>query len=207
MRLSIAALLDEPRSVLFSGTAAAGFRRSATAGPFMSTPPRIASLGHVGIFVEDVERSLAFYRDLLGLTVTDADVENGLYFLSARPDEEHHEFLICRGRSAPRDARLLQQVSFRCATLEDVVAYWERFKAAGVVFDRVVSHGNAVGMYFFDPDGNRCEVYWPTGLQARQTFLAQIDLSRPVDELLGEIKRYVDRYGGTGYVDPVLLRN
>lgn len=29
--------------------------------------PRIASLGHVGIFVEDVERSLAFYRDLLGL--------------------------------------------------------------------------------------------------------------------------------------------
>ena len=30
--------------------------------------PRIASLGHVGIFVDDVDRSLRFYRDLLGLT-------------------------------------------------------------------------------------------------------------------------------------------
>jgi catechol 2,3-dioxygenase-like lactoylglutathione lyase family enzyme len=173
----------------------------------MSTTPRIASLGHVGIFVEDVERSLVFYRDLLGLYVTDADVANGMYFLSSRPDEEHHEFLICRGRTAPRDARLIQQVSFRCATFEDVIAYWQRFKAAGVIFDRIVSHGNAVGVYFFDPDGNRCEVYWPTGLQARQTFLAPIDLSRPVADLLSDIKACVEAYGSTGYVDPVLLRN
>lgn len=169
--------------------------------------PRIASLGHVGIYVEDVERSLAFYRDLLGLFVTDADEPNGMYFLSSRPDEEHHEFLVCRGRTAARDVRLIQQVSFRCAALEDVISYWERLKAAGVEFDRIVSHGNAVGVYFFDPDGNRCEVYWPTGLQARQTFLAQIDLTRPVDELMTEIKAKVARYGATGYVDPALLRN
>ena len=49
--------------------------------------PRIASLGHVGIFVDDVDRSLRFYRDLLGLTLTDADENNGMYFLSSRPDE------------------------------------------------------------------------------------------------------------------------
>jgi catechol 2,3-dioxygenase-like lactoylglutathione lyase family enzyme len=79
--------------------------------------PHIASLGHVGIFVEDVERSLAFYRDLLGLTLTDADEKNGMYFFSARPDQEHHEFLVCRGRTAPRDVRLIQQVSFRCPSL------------------------------------------------------------------------------------------
>lgn len=173
----------------------------------MAHEPRIASLGHVGIFVEDLERSLTFYRDLLGLTVTDADVDNGMYFLSARPGDEHHEFLICRGRSAPRDARLIQQVSFRCASLDDVIAYWERLKAAGVEFDRIVSHGNAVGVYFFDPDHNRCEVYWPTGLEARQTFLARIDLSRPVDELMADIKALVATYGATGYVDPALLRN
>jgi catechol 2,3-dioxygenase-like lactoylglutathione lyase family enzyme len=173
----------------------------------MPHQPRIAALGHVGIFVDDVERSLAFYRDLLGLTVTDADQNNGMYFMSARPDEEHHEFLICKGRTAPGNARLIQQVSFRCASLEDVIAYWERLRDAGVEFDRIVSHGNAVGVYFFDPDRNRCEVYWPTGLQARQTFLAQIDLARPVAELMAEIKASVNEYGATGYVDPVLLRN
>lgn len=169
--------------------------------------PRISGLGHVGIFVDDVERSLAFYRDLLGLTVTDIDEKNGMYFLSSQPDHEHHEFLICRGRTAPRDARLLQQVSFRCPGIEDVIAFWERMKAAGVEFDRVVSHGIAVGVYFFDPDHNRCEVYWATGLPARQTFLQQLDLSRPVDELMVEIREYAEKYRDTGYVDPALLRN
>lgn len=173
----------------------------------MRMQPRISSLGHVGIYVEDVNRSLDFYTNLLGLTVTDGDEKNGMYFLSSRPHEEHHEFLVCRGRTAPRDARLLQQLSFRCASLEDVIAFWRRLKAAGVEFDRVVSHGNAVGVYFFDPDHNRCEVYWATGLQARQTFLAQIDLTRPVDELMTQIAASVEKYGDTGYVDPALLRN
>jgi len=59
--------------------------------------PKIARLGHVGLFVEDVARSLAFYRDVLGLVLTDADEQNGMYFLSARPAEDHHEFLLCAG--------------------------------------------------------------------------------------------------------------
>lgn len=171
------------------------------------TAPRIASLGHVGIFVENIDRSIAFYRDLLGLTVTDYDEKAGMCFLSSRPDVEHHEFLLCRGRTAPRDGRLLQQVSFRCPSLADVIGYWERLKAAGIEFDRIVSHGNAVGVYFFDPDHNRCEVYWPTGLPARQTYLAKIDLSRPVDELLAEIRAHVEQHGERGFVDPALLRN
>jgi catechol 2,3-dioxygenase-like lactoylglutathione lyase family enzyme len=63
----------------------------------MDSSPRIAGLGHVGIFVNDLDRSRAFDRDVLGLTVTDNDEANGMIFLSSRPDEEHHEFLICRG--------------------------------------------------------------------------------------------------------------
>jgi catechol 2,3-dioxygenase-like lactoylglutathione lyase family enzyme len=169
--------------------------------------PKIARLGHVGVFVEDVERSLAFYRDLLGLTVTDADEKNGMYFMSARPNEEHHEFLICRGRTAPRDVRLLQQVSFRCDSLEDVIGFYQRMVEAKVRFDRIVSHGNAVGIYFFDPDGNRCEVYWATGFEAKQTYLAPVDLTRAPEELIAEIKAHVARYGETGFVDPALLRN
>lgn len=169
--------------------------------------PRIGSLGHVGIFVEDVERSLAFYRDLLGLTLTDADERAGMYFMSARPDEEHHEFLICRGRTAPRDVRLVQQISFRCESLDDVIGFYHRMKGAGVEFDRIVSHGNAIGIYFFDPDHNRCEVYWPTGLPARQTYLAPVDLEAPPETILAGIRAHVAQHGATGFVDPALLRN
>jgi len=130
-----------------------------------------------------------------------------MYFLSSRPAYEHHEFLICRGRTASRDARLVQQVSFRCERLEDVLGFYRKMKDAGVEFDRIVSHGNAIGIYFFDPDHNRCEVYWPTGLEAHQTYLAPIDLERPADELLAEVRAHVAKYGATGYVDPSLLRN
>ena len=30
--------------------------------------PKVTSLGHMGVHVRDIERSVAFYRDILGLT-------------------------------------------------------------------------------------------------------------------------------------------
>ena len=33
--------------------------------------PKVTSLGHMGFHVRDMERSVAFYRDVLGLTVSD----------------------------------------------------------------------------------------------------------------------------------------
>ena len=154
--------------------------------------PHIGSLGHVGLFVEDVDRSLAFYRDLLGLTLTDADEKAGMYFLSARPDAEHHEFLICRGRTAPRDARLVQQVSFRCDTLADVIGFYHRMKAANVTFDRIVSHGNAIGIYFFDPEGNRNEVYYRVERDVRQPFRKSIDLDQAADAVWADAERLLN---------------
>ena len=125
-----------------------------------------------------------------------------MVFMSARPAEEHHEFLLCRGRNVDdRDALLLQQVSFRRDTLEDVIGFYERLKGRDVEFDMVVSHGNAVGVYFRDPEGNRLEVYCATGLEARQPYLEKIDLSRPPSEIMEGIKAHVAKYGATGTVD------
>ena len=168
--------------------------------------PSIARLGHVGIHARDVEKEKAFYRDVLGLRVTDEDPEVGMIFMSARPEEEHHEFLICGGRNVDdEDALLLQQVSFRCNSLEDVIGYYRRFRERGVPLDMVVSHGNAVGVYFRDPEGNRCEVYWATGLRARQPYLEKIDLDRPADEILRDIRESVAKHGETGMMDPSAL--
>jgi hypothetical protein len=110
--------------------------------------------------------------------VTDEDPNLGMVFMSARPEEEHHEVLLCGGRNVDdRDAMLLQQVSFRCDSLEDVVGFYNRLKEHDVQFDMVVSHGNAVGVYFRDPEGNRLEVYCATGLRARQPYLERVDLT------------------------------
>jgi catechol-2,3-dioxygenase len=167
-----------------------------------SPRPRVAELGHVGIRCFDVQHQLAFYTDVLGLTVTDHDERLGNYFLSARPYEEHHELLLAQGRDVDVSARLIQQISFRCETLDDLIGLHRRIEQSGAEFDMIVSHGNAIGVYFFDPEGNRLEVYWQTGLEARQPFVEHIDIRTPTDDLLASIRASVERYGGTGFTEP-----
>ena len=167
--------------------------------------PSIERLGHVGIHVTDLDRSVRFYRDLLGLTVTDEDPKAGMVFMSARPEVEHHELLLCRGRTATRDTMLVQQISFRCPSLQDVQDYYRRLRDNGVQIDMTVSHGNAIAVYFYDPDGNRCEAYWGTGLEARQPYLVGVDLDQPADTLIAEVEESVRKYADTGYVEPRFL--
>src|SRR5260370_27109881 len=103
-------------------------------------PPSIARLGHVGIHAFDIEKERAFYQDVLGLQVTDEDPVMGMVFMSAQPEEEHHEFLICGGRNVQdKDALLLQQVSFRCNSLEDGIGYYHPLQENHVQLGMIVS--------------------------------------------------------------------
>ncbi|MEV5411097.1 VOC family protein [Thermopolyspora sp. NPDC052614] len=171
-----------------------------------STRPKVAELGHVGIRCFDVAKQLDFYTGVLGLVVTDHDADLGNYFLSARPDDEHHELLLTKGRDVAVGGRLIQQISFRCESFEDVVGLYRRLKEYGTKFDMIVSHGNAIGVYFFDPEGNRTEVYWRTGLVARQPFIETIDIETPPDRLMDAIRASVAKYGASGFTEESYLR-
>jgi catechol-2,3-dioxygenase len=164
--------------------------------------PAIAILGHIGLRCFDVELMRAFYCDVLGFAQTDEDPAAGFVFLSAQPQAEHHQVLLTRGRTAVESGGIIQQLSFRCETLDDVLGYYERFRTAGVRIDMIVSHGNAVGIYFFDPEENRCEVYWDTGLAAKQPFVDPIDLSQPAETVMAAVRERVAAFGATGYQDP-----
>lgn len=48
-----------------------------------------------------------FYERVLGLTVTDEDPGQGMVFVSSRPEQEHHEMVLAQGRTAPREAKLI----------------------------------------------------------------------------------------------------
>src|SRR5277367_4610491 len=113
--LGAGAFSSSPMTCDNEGTAVATLRRRRRGGNMISR------LGHVGIHVRDLATSRRFYSELLGLTVTDENPEMELVFLSARPEVEHHELLLCGGRDAGLDERLVQQISFRCDTLEDVI--------------------------------------------------------------------------------------
>ncbi|MBI2359265.1 MAG: VOC family protein [Deltaproteobacteria bacterium] len=146
---------------------------------------QVSSLGHVGLYVHDVERSKAFYRDILGLKVSDESERSGAVFLTAKDRlDEHHELMLVPGR---RDGKVIQQISFRCASLADVKEIYRLLVERKVPINRAVSHGNAVGVYFQDPDGNQVEAYWPTGVDWPQPFGKPIDLSAPDEVILANL--------------------
>ena len=147
--------------------------------------PQVSALGHVGIYVDDLMKQRDFYSRVMGLKITDEDLENrGMVFLSARPEEEHHEFVLMKGRSAPPDARLVQQLSFTVDSIAELKEFYRLFQKEGVRIQRVVSHGNAFGMYSLDPEGNTFEIYYKTGLPVPQPHGEPIDLEKMSDEEL-----------------------
>lgn len=143
--------------------------------------PRVTGLGHVGLFVRDPAPMVDFYHHFLGMQVTDRGDKDWIVFLSARPEQEHHELALM---TAPERRSEVQQVSFTVGSLADLRDFYRQIQERGYPVDRVVNHGIAFGCYFRDPEGNRIEIYWPTGKDYPQPHGDPIDLSRPEEELL-----------------------
>lgn len=148
--------------------------------------PKVSRLGHTGIYVRDLDTMRAFYTRVLGLTVTDEDTNRGMVFMSSRPKEEHHEFVIMRGRTGPDDAQVVQQISWHVADLETLLEFHRALQAEGVTVEREITHGIAIAIYFLDPEGNRIEVYWATEHDIPQPFGRPVDLDKPADEVLAQ---------------------
>ena len=147
--------------------------------------PKVSGLGNVGIYVDDLMKQRDFYSRVLGLEIADEDLEQrGMVFLSAHPEEEHHEFVLMKGRSAPADVKVIQQLSFKVDTLAELKEFHRVFKEEGVEIQRTVSHGNAFGMYALDPEGNTIEVYYKTGFPVPQPHGEPVDLESSEEELL-----------------------
>jgi catechol-2,3-dioxygenase len=151
--------------------------------------PRVTGLGHVGIYVRDLERMVAFYRDLLGMQVTKQNWRAGVVFLSADPQAVDHEIALMRGRPAADEPKLIQQISMRVSTLDDLRAFRRKLVADGYRIESVVNHASAIGCYFFDPEGNRTEVFWVTGRPCWVPTANPIDIEQPDAAVLAEVDR------------------
>lgn len=148
----------------------------------MSEIARVASLGHVGISVGEMDKMVDFYTRVLGLTVTDAGGPAArLVFLSADPAREQHEFVLA---VAPERRTNAQQISFAVSTLDDLrqlhQAIRDHPESSNI---RVTNRGIAISCTFEDPENNRIEVYWPTGVDYVQPEVQPIDLELSNEEV------------------------
>lgn len=149
----------------------------------MANPP--LEFSHVGIHVRDMELMAGFYQRVLGLVVTDRGHLPGreLTFMSANP-REHHQVVLASGRTGSGDEKVINQISFRVATLEQLQQMfgWLQQEPGPSQF-RAVSHGNAWTLYFHDPEGNRIELFVDSPWYVRQPCSEPLDLTLPADEI------------------------
>jgi hypothetical protein len=79
------------------------------------------------------------------------------------PESVDHEIALMGGRPDSADPHLINQISMRVGSLDDLRVMRRRLVAEGYRIEGVVNHASAIGCYFFDPEGNRTEVFWVTG--------------------------------------------
>src|SRR6476661_1375490 len=83
-----------------------------------ATMARVAGLGHIGIYVRDLDRMVEFYRDFMGMQVTKRNAAGNMAFLSSDPQASDHEIALMRGRPEGENPKLIDQISLRVETLD-----------------------------------------------------------------------------------------
>jgi catechol 2,3-dioxygenase len=118
-------------------------------------------IGHVHLKVSDLDRALAFWRDLIGLEVQQRMGAQAV-FLSA--DGYHHHIALntweSAGGSAPRRGSTgLYHVALLYPDRPALARALKRLLEAGYPLEGASDHGVSEAIYLQDPDGNGVELY------------------------------------------------
>ena len=146
------------------------------------------SFSHFGFFVRDLDRMVDFYTRVLGFTVSDRgdlDTPRGrmqLAFLT-RDTRDHHQIVLATGRPDGVPFNTINQISFRMADFPGLREMWRAIQQEPVSEISPVSHGNALSVYFRDPEGNRIELFVDTPWYVDQPMRIPMDMTLPDDAL------------------------
>lgn len=147
-----------------------------------------AQFSHVGFQVRDIDRMIDFYSRVLGMIVSDRGPYSagGEIVFMSRTAKEHHQVVFASGRGEDGGKSILNQISFRVDSLEDLKIYHDLLLAEGVKGFSPRTHGNAWSIYFEDPEGNRIELYAMSPWFVNQPWGKPLDLSEPVETIMAK---------------------
>lgn len=127
-------------------------------------PFSITKIGHVVMHCRDIARTVKFYTEILGFSVSDVYpndmVPGGMVFM--RCSEDHHGvgFVGCMKDESQHIE--LNHLAFEVATLDEVLrarAFLEK-KGVPIDFEGRRRAGSQIAIEFHDPDGHRLEIFW-----------------------------------------------
>ncbi len=122
----------------------------------------VSKLGHVVLRVRDLERSVTFYRDVLGLKEV-ARFRGNMAFFSADGKTHHDLAIMAVGADAPDPPRAgvgLAHVAFKVGDSVDQLKEAKRWlEGRGVDIGGMSDHTVSQSLYLADPDGNEVELY------------------------------------------------
>ena len=119
-------------------------------------------IGHVHLKVADLERSLGFYRDVLGFELTQRFGSQAA-FLSAGGYHHHiglNTWESAGGQPPPPSATGLYHVALLYPTQAALADAVRRVLKAGIPLEGASDHGVSEAIYLRDPDRNGVELYW-----------------------------------------------
>ena len=119
-------------------------------------------IGHVHLKVADLDRALAFYRDVLGFELTQRYGSQAA-FLSAGGYHHHiglNTWESLGGSPPHRGSTGLYHVAIVYPARAELANALRRLTEAGIPLDDASDHGVSEALYLHDPDGNGVELYW-----------------------------------------------
>lgn len=151
-----------------------------------------ARIGHVHLKVSDLDRAIAFYRDVIGLAVMQRYGPRAA-FLSAGGYHHHiglNTWHSAGGHRPAPDMTGLYHTAFVYPDRAALGTALKRVIEAGVPIEGAADHGVSEAVYLSDPDGNGIELYrdrapedWP---RSADGSLAMINAPLDLEALLGE---------------------
>lgn len=120
-----------------------------------------AHVGHGHLMVADLDRAVAFYRDVIGMRVVRMYGEQAA-FLSF--DDYHHHLGLNTweskgGTPPPKGHTGLYHLAFVFADRKTLGSVIDRVQSAGYQLTGAADHGVSEAVYLNDPDGNGLELY------------------------------------------------
>jgi len=169
----------------------------------------VRRLNHAVLFVRDVQRSVAFYGEVLGFAPIEGMAElKGAAFLRAPSSTNDHDLGLfevgsAAGASGAGRATVgLYHLAWEVETLADLAEIADRLTERGALAG-ATDHAITKALYAKDPDGLELEVSWLVPADRLTTgILAARDKLLPLD-LPAEIERFgADTVGGLGISVP-----